>query len=89
MILKKNKKTQIKVEVYTKKNCHLCDVVKEKISRIKPVINFDLVEVDIESDKNLYEEFKEQIPVVFINGKKAFKYRVNEDEFIKRLKRLL
>ena len=34
-----------------------------------------------------YEKFKEEIPVVFINGKKAFKYHLDEEEFLKRLRR--
>jgi hypothetical protein len=32
-----------------------------------------------------YAKFKEEIPVVFINGRKAFKRRLDEREFLRRL----
>jgi len=44
-----------------------------------------LREVDILEDPEAHERFKEEIPVVFINGKKAFKYRLDEKQFLKKL----
>ena len=44
--------------------------------------------IDIETDALLEKEYSEQIPVVFINGNKAFKYHVDEGELEKKVKRL-
>jgi len=75
----------IKVQLYGKRDCHLCFQAKEVLSRVRKEIPFDFQEIDIESSKDLYAEFKERIPVVFIGGKQAFMYKINE----KRLKRML
>jgi glutaredoxin len=75
----------LKVELYTKKDCSLCVVAREIILRVLKEIPFEFQEVDIESDEDLFEKFKEEIPVVFVNGERAFTYRVNEE----RLRRIL
>ena len=75
----------LKVELYTKKDCSLCVVAREIILRVLKEIPFEFQEIDIESRSDLYERFKEEIPVVFVNGERAFTYRVNEE----RLRRIL
>ncbi|MBI1987010.1 MAG: glutaredoxin family protein [Nitrospinae bacterium] len=79
----------IKVRIFTKEGCHLCEEAKELIYRVQhsSPIHFELEEVDITSDVGIYERFKEEIPVIFIDGKKAFKYRLDEREFRRRLAR--
>jgi len=73
------------VVVYSKHGCCLCDEVKENLKRLKASYAFNLREVDILEDPEAHERFKEEIPVVFINGKKAFKYRLDEKQFLKKL----
>ena len=48
-------------------------------------LGFDLVEVDITGDPDLEAEYREQIPVVFVAGRKAFKYRVDPAELRRRV----
>ncbi|MCH7678381.1 glutaredoxin family protein [candidate division KSB1 bacterium] len=76
---------KIKVEIYSKPHCHLCDQAKSVLLAAQKKFFFNLIEVDITTDKILVEEYKEQIPVVFINDRKAFKFRVDENELYKRL----
>ncbi len=78
-------KEKIKVEIYSKPECHLCDEAKSVLVKVQQEVPFDFLEVDITSNRELFTEYKEQIPVVFICGKKAFKFRVNEKELRKRL----
>ncbi len=85
MSLSKENSKEIKVEIYSKSDCHLCDEAKSVLSKVQQEIPFDFFEVDITSNRELFTEYKEQIPVVFICGKKAFKFRVNEKELRKRL----
>jgi hypothetical protein len=46
---------------------------------------FDLNEVDMDGDDELWRAYNDEVPVIAINGSKAFKYRVTEQEFLKRL----
>lgn len=76
-----------KVELYTKSGCSLCVVAREIILKVMKEIPFEFQEVDIESRRDLYDRFKHEIPVVFINGERAFTYRVNEKKLTRILKR--
>lgn len=70
------------VVLYTRQGCHLCEVVKESLVRLGRRAQFRLVEVDIDADPELQEKFNEEVPVVFIQGRKAFKYQMDEAEFL-------
>ena len=71
------------VILYTRAGCHLCDEVKAVLTRARRKADFTLREVDIDSDPALLAEYNDQVPVVAINGRKAFKYHLKEDEFLK------
>ena len=75
------------VVLYTRGGCHLCDQVKATLARLEKRggLSFVWKEVDVDSDPELVRQFGEQVPVVFIDGKKAFKYRMGEREFLRRL----
>ena len=75
------------VVVYSKPGCHLCDVVKEQLQTLRVSHAFNLREVNILEDPEVRQKFELEIPVVFINGKKAFKYYLDEKEFLRRLER--
>lgn len=75
----------VNLTIYSKKNCHLCDIAKETLLRLRQEFPFSLTEIDIEKDRRAYEKYKYLIPVIEIDGEKVFNYRINEDE----LKRLL
>ncbi len=74
------------VIVYTRTQCHLCEVVKSTLRGLESRGDFRWQEVDIDSDAELRRRFTDQVPVVFIDGKKAFKYRMDEREFLRKLR---
>ncbi len=74
------------VLLFTKKDCSLCVIAREIILKIKKEIRFEFQEVDIESQDDLYERFKDEIPVVFVNGERTFTYRVSEEKLRRILK---
>ncbi len=39
----------------------------------------------VTSDDDLRRQFTDEVPVVFIDGRKAFKYRMDEREFLRKL----
>jgi glutaredoxin len=73
------------VVVYSRKGCHLCEVVKESLHKLSRRGGFTWQEVDVDADAALRREFNDQVPVVFIDGRKAFKYHMDEQEFLRRL----
>jgi len=75
------------VVVYSKPGCHLCDVVKAILEKLRASHAFHLREVNILEDSEARQKFELEIPVVCINGKKAFKYHLDEKQFLKKLKR--
>ena len=78
----------IHVEIFTRPDCHLCDDAKAVIERVKQRFPFDLKITNIEEDSALEAAYGSEIPVITINGNKAFKYRVDETEFARKVKRL-
>lgn len=79
----------IKVALLTRKGCCLCAEVKAVLEKVRGEIPFELDEVDIDVKPVLRREYGDQIPVVFLNGRKAFKYRVTEEALRQKLKRCL
>jgi glutaredoxin len=77
---------QPKVVIYFKPQCHLCEDAKQVLERVRPYEMFHLEEVNINHDTVAYGLYSDKIPVVTINGQMAFKYRVEEDRLIRRLK---
>jgi len=73
------------VILYTRKGCHLCEIVKESLSKLERRGGFAWREVDVDSDADIRRRYTDEVPVVFINGRKAFKYRMDEQEFLRRL----
>lgn len=73
------------VVVYSRKGCHLCEVVKESMAKLSRRGGFTWREIDVDSDADLRRQFNDEVPVVFIDGRKAFKYRMDEQEFLRKL----
>jgi hypothetical protein len=55
--------------LYTKENCHLCDVVKADLASLSASYPHNLTEVDITQDAELYARYRYIIPVVQIGTK--------------------
>ena len=73
------------VVVYSRKGCHLCEIVKETLKKLERRGGLQWREVDVDTDDELRRQFTDEVPVVFIDGHKAFKYRMDEREFLRRL----
>lgn len=75
------------VVVYSRSGCCLCDVVKETLAAMRAEADFQWHEVDIDADPDLRRKYNDEVPVVFIDGRKAFKYRMSGPEFLRALAR--
>ncbi len=78
---------KLDVKLYTRPGCHLCEEVKKEMRAAGCDELYVLEEINIESDPELLNRYGKEIPVVTINGIKAFKYRLNASEFRRRLQR--
>jgi hypothetical protein len=57
------------VTLYARPDCHLCDEARAGLERLRTDgVEFELEEVDIESDDGLLRRFGELIPVVELDG---------------------
>jgi glutaredoxin len=75
------------VELLGKPDCHLCEDAKQVLRSLQATHAFILHEINIVEHAARYAQYREEIPVVFINGRKAFKYRVDSAQFVRRLQR--
>ena len=73
------------VIVYSRRGCHLCEIVKESLVKLQKRGGYNWHEIDVDSDANIRRLYTDEVPVVFINGRKAFKYRMDEQEFLRKL----
>jgi glutaredoxin len=76
----------MRVEIYTKADCHLCDEAKAVLRSVKKRVPFEWVEVDISTQDDLYRKYRYDIPVIMIDGRMAFRHRVTEAELENRLR---
>lgn len=70
----------------SKDDCHLCLEAEEVLNRVRGEIPFRLEKVNVNSDEELARDYGSEVPVVLIDGKKVFKYRVDPDKLRRRLR---
>ena len=75
------------VVLYTRSGCCLCDDAKEALKAARARVRFTVREVDIDSDPALYEAHRYDVPVIEIDGRRAFKHRVTPRQLVDRLSR--
>ena len=69
----------------TRQGCHLCDQAKLVLDQARRQAEFTYEELDIDGDPELRRLYNDEVPVIAIGGVKAFKYKVDLKEFIKKL----
>lgn len=83
------------VELYARKDCKLCEIkgctmcmdAVDVIGRAAREMAFACKEIDIDASEDLARRFRGEIPTVFLNGKKIFKFKVEEAEFRKKVRK--
>ena len=61
--------------------------MKAVVRRVSGKIPLDLDEIDVDGLPELRDEFGNEVPLLFIDGRKAFKYRVTEKALANRLRK--
>ena len=76
---------KIKLQLYTKADCPLCDEAKESLELLAAQRPIQIEEIDITANLGLFTKYKELIPVLELEGKQLFVHRI----CVKDLKRKL
>nr|WP_088069933.1 glutaredoxin family protein [Gottfriedia luciferensis] len=75
----------MKLTLYTKEKCGLCDEAKEAIRSVQLEYEIDVTEIDIYSDDALLEEYQLMIPVIQINGETVAYGKIHRIDIINAL----
>ena len=73
--------------LYTRKDCCLCEEMKSTLLAVSTRVQFTLEEIDVDAAPALREKYGNDVPLLLINGRKAFKYRLTARELERRLRR--
>jgi len=76
------------VEIYTRPGCHLCQDAKKVILAASALFDFQLCERNVEDNAEMESNYGNEIPVIFINGRKAFKHRITSSQLERYLSHL-
>lgn len=72
--------------LYTRRDCHLCDEAHAAIERVRAEgAAFELEVLDVDGDPALRERYGMEVPVLFVEGRKFAKVRVDETRLRRRL----
>ncbi|MCP9486899.1 MAG: glutaredoxin family protein [Gaiellaceae bacterium MAG52_C11] len=74
--------TSARVVIYTASGCHLCDAARENVVA---VCGEEFATIDITGDAELEARYRESIPVIEIDGVRAFTYFVQPEALRHRL----
>jgi len=74
------------VVLYTAEGCSLCERALEVVRAVRGEIPFDLDIVDIGSEPELEARYREHLPVVEIDGERAFTYFVEANALRERVR---
>jgi glutaredoxin len=74
--------------LYAAEGCHLCRRARSQLAALREELGFELDEVDIGGDPELEVRYREWLPVVEIDGERAFVYYVDDAAFRRRLSKV-
>ncbi len=78
----------MKVTLYGKPGCCLCDEARVAVDEVRAEAEFEVEHVDISLDPVLHRRYGERIPVVEIDGEEAFELGVDAAALRERLGRV-
>jgi glutaredoxin len=77
----------IRLTLYGRADCHLCHDMRAAVDAVARELPVAVEEVDVDTDPALAAAYGAEVPVLCVNGRKAFKYRVDVPTLRARLAR--
>jgi hypothetical protein len=65
---------------YTKPGCCVCDEALEVVEEVGRTVKFDFDKIDVSTSDDLLERYGAFVPVIEIDGIKAFEFQVDGRE---------
>jgi glutaredoxin len=75
-----------RLTLITRVDCHLCDLAKQAMARVADEAGVGWVEIDVDSDPALLEEYWDRVPVILLDGREHGYWRVEEDRLLRDLR---
>ena len=77
----------IRITLYRRRDCHLCHEMRAVVNEVARSLPLEVEELDIDADPALTAAYDAEVPVLAVNGRKAFKYTVDAAALRARLAR--
>ena len=68
----------IEFVVYTRHGCHLCEDLLQQLYELQQTHNFNINEVDVDSNPRLIEQYGSQVPVVICENRQICHYYLDQ-----------
>ena len=69
----------MRLTLFVARDCHLCDLARVDLERLRPELGFEVDEVDITGVPALERAYREWIPVIEHESTRISVYRVEPD----------
>lgn len=68
-----------RVRMYVREGCHLCDVAEVAAREVCAEVGETVELVDIDTDPGLRDQWTDQVPVTFVDGRQHDFWRIDPD----------
>ena len=77
----------LKIILYSTKNCFLCNKAREILGELKKKYKFEIKEIYIEKDPELFKKYNQKVPVIEIDGRFFLYYPFEENDIEREIKK--
>jgi len=76
------------ITIFQRDGCHLCELAVNQLKELQADFEFELREVDIESDDQLHQRYLERIPVIALADEELYDFEIDLADLKTRLSEL-
>ena len=69
----------MRLTLYVARDCHLCELARVDLERLRPELGFEVAAVDITGVQELERAYRAWVPVIELEGERISVYRVEPD----------
>jgi glutaredoxin len=73
------------ITIYSKPDCHLCELAKGVVERCRSKVEFAIEIVDISKNPELLDRYRDDIPVILLDGNEIARHFVRERKLLELL----
>jgi len=74
------------ITIYSKPDCHLCELAKEVVERCRQKVDFAVEIIDVSQNPELLERYRDDIPVILLDGHEIARHFVREHKLLELLR---